>query len=332
MEATNEYIVVKKEKIEEKRSNGGLILNVSDQFDFGDKFSKRNVIKCEVVYDNPDIPYVKAGDRILINPQKGSKVMMDWDELNFITKDQYIAKIEKDGTYIVPPDCVMVKIKKEDRDALYSKWIVRNDGTKVQLFIQPDYSNDTTQRSKVFVNTGEIVQIGSNVSGIEIGDTAILDYTIDNDIDNVLYFDDDKNKYVVVTGTTVLHQYDEWAYATRNSPRDVRVASKGDIKIVSPILGLLRGEKLIARFPYVFLEHLPTIVRKESKLSGIVYEEHEDILERTILSVSEESQKRFGMKNNQKVILQDMDVFTVKLNDGQIDCVLDNDVMFGYVA
>lgn len=332
MEATNNFIAVKKEQISEAKSKGGIILNVSDQFDFGDQFSKKNVIKCEVVYDNPGIPFLKAGDRILVNPQKGSKTVIDGDEFSFITKEQYIAKIEKDGTYVVPPDCVMVKISAEDREKLYTKWVVRNDGSKVQLFIQPDYSNDVTQRSKIFVNVAEVVQIGSSVKGIEIGDTAILDYTIDNDVDNVLYYDDDKNKFIVVQATTILHQYDEWAYATRKSPRDVKVSAKGDIQTVSPILGLIRKDKLIARFPYIFLEHLPTVVKKESALVGIVYEEHEFILERKILSVSPESEKRYGMKENQKVILQDPDMFDINLGEGKIQAVIDNDVMLGYVT
>ena len=332
MQASNDYIVVRKEATEEKRSSGGIILNVSDLFDFKDEFSKKNVIKCEVVYDNPSIPYIKAGDRILVNPQKGTKAVMDWDELNFITKDQYIAKIEKDGTYIVPPDCVMVKINVEDREALYTRWIVRNDGSKIQLFIQPDYSKDTTQRSKIFVNVGEIMQIGADVNGIEIGDVAILDYTIDNDIDNVLYFDEHKNKYVVVQAETVLHQYDEWAYATRNSPRDQKVSASGDIKTISPILGLLRNNILIARFPYVFLEHKNTLVRKESALVGIVYEEHEYILERKVLSVSDKSRKKYGIRENQMVILQDPDMFDVQLKESKIQAIMDSDIMIGYVT
>lgn len=332
MEATNDFIVVRKEAAKEQRSNGGIILNISDQFDFRDEFSKKNVIKCEVVYDNPSIPFLKVGDKILVNPQKGTKAIMDWDELNFITKDQYIAKIEKDGTYVVPPDCVMVKISAEDREKLYTKWIVRNDGSKVQLFIQSELDKNSIQRSKLFVNIAEVVQIGSDVTGIEIGDIAILDYTIDNDVDNVLYFDDDKNKFIVIAGTTILHQYDEWAYATRQSPRDVKVSAKGDIQTVSPILGLLRKDKLIARFPYVFLNHRPTTVKKESALVGIVYEEHEYILERIILAVSSESEKRYGMKEGQKVLLQDPDMFDVSLKEGKIQCVLDSDVMIGFLV
>lgn len=329
MIASNGFIVVKKEKKKEERSKGGIILNISDMFDFKDEFSKKNIIKCEVVYDNPEIPFLKAGDTVLINPEKGTKALMDWDELTFIHKDQYIAKIDKDGKYIVPPDCVMVKINVEDRDSLYSKWIVRNDGTKVQLFIQPEPNKNSTQRSKVFVNIAEVVQVGSDVTGIKENDLAILDYTVDNDIDNVLYFDEDKNKYIVVNARTILHEYNEWAYGTRQSPRDVIVSAKGDIQTFSPILGILRSNKLIARFPHVFLEHKNTAVIKKS-MFGITYTDHEDILERKVLSVSDESKKRYGIKENQLVVIKDIDMFDVKLKEGSIQCVLDSDVILGY--
>ena len=328
MEAANNYLVVKKEIIEEQRSPGGIILNVSSVFDYTEEFSKKNVCKAEVIFANPDIPFLKSGERIVMNPNKGRKAAMDWNDYTVITSDQYIAKIDKDGRYIVPPACIMIKIKEEDIQSLYTRWILRDDGTKVQLFIQPEPNKDSTQRSKIFVSLGEIMQIGSDVKGIEVGDIAILDYTVDNDMDNVLYYDENKDKFIVIIATTVLHDCDEWAYATRRSPNehDVLVSKVGDIETFSPILGLIRNDKLIARFPYVFINHLPTKVEKVSQL-GITYSENEFILEREILSVSDDSKKRYGMKDGQKVLVQDCDIFSVQLKDGKIDCIMDSDIM-----
>lgn len=329
MEAVNEYLIVKKEVIEEERSKGGIILNVSSVFDFGDRFSKKNVVKAEVVYANHAIPFLKSGERIVVNPNKGAKATMDWEDFTVITKEQYIAKIDKDGKYIVPPDCIMLKIQKEQRDNLYSKWIIRNDGTKVQLFLQPEPDKNSTQRSKIYVSLAEVMQVGDTVSGIYYGDIAILDYTIDNDIDNVLYYDEEDNKYIVVQATTILHTHDEWAYATRNFPKDQKVAKAGDIETMSPILGLIRNEKLVARFPYIFINHESATVQKVSKF-GIMWTEQQFVLEREVLSVSDESKKRYGIKEGQSILVQDPDIFLVQLKDSKVDCILDQDVMLGF--
>lgn len=326
MQAINEYLVVKKEVIEEEKSSGGIITNVSSVFDFQDKFSKKNVCKAEVVYGNENIPFVKEGERIVLNSHKGSKATIDWDEYTVITSSQFIAKIDSEGRYIVPPDCILIRIKEVDTQSLYTKWIVRNDGTKVQLFIQPEPDKNSTQRSKIFVSTGTVEQVGSDVNGIETDDVVILDYTVDNDLDNVLYYDEEKNKLIVINATTILHKHDQWAYATRQSPRDVKVASKGDIETFSPILGLIRKDMLIARFPYVFINHLSNIVEMVSK-SGIIFKQEQNLLEREVLAVSDESKKRYGIQEGQTILVQDMDIFSVSLSDKKIDCILDNDVM-----
>lgn len=327
-ESVNEYLVVKKEIIEEKRSSGGIILNIPSAFDFEDKFSKKNICYAEVIYTNHSIPFVRSGDRIVMNPTKGTKATKDYEDFTVITKDQFIAKIDKSGKFIVPPDSIMIKIKKEDTDNLYSKWIVRNDGTKVQLFIQPEPDKDSDKRSKIYVSLGEIVQTGENIADIEIGDIAILDYTVDNCIDNVLYYDEGGNKFSVIDGTTTFHYHDQWAYATRNNSRDCLVSAKGEMDIVSPLLGIIRNDKLIARSPYVFIEHKDTIVEKTSQF-GILFTEQEELLERKILSVSDISNKKYGMKSGQTIVLKDVDMFSISLKDSKIDCVMDIDVMAG---
>lgn len=323
----NNFLIVKKEVIKEQRSNGGIIINVSSEFDFKDKFSKKNTCTATVINENESIPYLKSGDRIVMNPTNGSIASIDYEDFTVITKDQYIAKIEEDGRFIVPPDCVMVKIRKEDTEALYSKWITKFDGTRVQLFIQAEPDRDTDRRSKVFVSFGEIVQIGSEVKGIEVGDIGILDYTVDNELDNILYYDEDKNKYIVIGAITTFHEKDEWAYANRNNPKDAKISSKGEMDKVSSLLGLLRGDRLIARRPYVFINHLPSKVSRET-IAGIVYMEDQCVMKRNILSVSDESKKRIGMSDGDTIVVEDFDIFDIKLPNGAyIQCILDVDIL-----
>lgn len=332
MESLNNYLVVKKEVIEEKRSEGGIILNVSSVFheDFIGEMENRNVCYAEVVFDNNEnIPFIKAGERIAINPNKGTRGAMDYEEYTILTGNQVLAKIDKDGKFIVPPSSVMVKIKNEDKEALYTKWIIKDDGSKVQLFLQSEPDQMDSRRSSIFVSTGEIVQVGENVTGLQEGDTAILDYTVDNFTDNVLYYDDEKNKYVVIDAVTTFHTGNTWAYANRDNPRDNLVSKSGDMDISSPLLGVIRNEELIARQPYVFLEHKSNTVETETN-SGIKHSYEEDIIQREVLAVSEVSNKKYGIKKGQKIIVDNYDVFDIQLREYKIQAILDSDVFGGF--
>lgn len=326
MKSINNYLLVKREEVEEKRSAGGII--IASAFHETEQFTKRNICTAKVMYDNPYIPFVKAGDRIALNPEKGNRVPIDYEHYTVITAEQFIAKIESDGKYIVPPDSIMVKMKKEDRDALFSRWVIKNDGTKVQLFLQSEPEEHSDQRSQVFVSIGEISQVGENIKDVEPGDTAILDYTVDNFLDNILYHDDEGNKYVVIDGITTYHQNDYWIYANRRNAKDTLVYSKNDMNITSPLLGVIRNEKLISRQPYVFLEHRSNVVERRSN-SGIAYSETQEIVERKVLSVSSKSKNDYGLQQGQTILVRDADIFDVQLAKYKIQCILDSDVLMG---
>lgn len=331
MQSINNFLLVKKEIKKEERSEGGIILTIPSAFDFGEQFEKRNIIHAEVMYANPKFPFLQAGDRIVLNPNKGQRVPVDYEDFTAILSDQVLAKIDSAGNYFVHPDKVMIKIKKEDSESLYAKWITRNDGSKVQLFIQPEPEQHAANRSQIFVSLGEIMQVGEKVVGqqtyVAPGDIAILDYTVDNFTDNILFYDDDGNKIIVIDGNTTYHENDEWVYASRRHPKDTLVARKGDMITVSPLLGVIRSDiYLIAIQPYVFLEHLPSVVEKVSQ-SGIMYSEKENIIERKVLSVSLPSRWDLMIDQGHTVVVKDVDVFDVKLKDGKIQCVLEQDIL-----
>ena len=142
-------------------------------------------------------------------------------------------------------------------------------------------------------------------------------------------YDDEKNKYSVIDGTTTFHTEDKWAYSDRKHSRDNLVWKKGEMDIISPLLGVIRGEKLFARRPYVFLAHKSNKVEAETK-SGIKYEYSEAIAEREVLSVSEESNKKYGIRPEQKIIADEFDIFEVKLRDSKIQAILDQDILAGF--
>lgn len=326
MEAVNNFLIVKKERIEEKRSTGGIIID--SLFHHSEELTQKNICYAEVIYDNENIPFLKAGDRIAVNPQKGTKAVIDYEDFSVILAEQYIAKIEKDGTFIVPPNSIMIKIRKEDKEALYSKLIIRNDGTKVRLFLQAEPDDEASNRSEIFVSIGEVTQAGENIKDVQPGDIAILDYTVDNMKDNVLYFDDEENKHLVIEAITTFHESDVWVYASRKHPRDTLVAAKNEQDITSPLLGVIRGDDLISRQPYIFLNHSNSVVDKISRF-GISYSEKPELTEREILAVSDISTAKFGMKKGQTIIVKDVDIFDVQLSGRKIQAVLDVDIIMG---
>lgn len=327
MQSTNDYLFVKKDVIEEKKSAGGII--ISSVFHHSQDIVHKNICYATVVYDNENIPFIGKGDRIIMNPQKGTNAALEYDDYTVIKKDQFLAKIVG-GKFIVNPDSIMIKINKSDNEALYSKWIVRNDGSKVQLFLRPEPESHSITRSAVFVSMGEVVQCGSNIEGVKEGDISLLDYTVDNFVDNVLYFDEDGNKYIVIEGSTSFHEEDYIIYADRTTPKDTIVYKKGDLNVPSPLLGVIRGEELIARAPYVFVEHQDSEVSKVSN-AGIMFTEKLEIMEREILSVSERSSTKYGIGKGQKVLVKDMDIFDVKTPTGTIQCIMDCDVLMKVV-
>lgn len=326
MQSTNDYLFVKKDVIEEKKSSGGII--ISSLFHYSQEIMNRNICYATVVYDSENLPFLKKGDRIIMNPQKGTNAALEYKDYTVIKSDQFLAKIDSEGKFLVPPGSVMVKIKKVDTESLYSKWIIRNDGTKVQLFTQPEQNSVTMRKSDVFVSIGEVLQVGSTIEDVKEGDMALLDYTVDNFIDNVLYYDEEGNKYITIDGNTTFHENSLIVSADRNHPRETIVYKCGEINAESPLLGILRDDKLIARRPYVFIEHKTNTEEKVSK-SGIMFSEKKDITERKILSVSKDSTTKFGMLNGQTIIVKENDIFDVRTPNGIIQCIMDEDIMIG---
>lgn len=235
---------------------------------------------------------------------------------------------------------VFVRITKENRENIFSKEITRNDGSKVKLFLTVDAKEDEDRKSALFVQTGIIEGVGDgayndedgsfiDVGDIRIGDTAILDYQVCN-LDRQLVSSDDNGDVYWISATTTYHTYDNIVYANRRNPkmpqRDQIAFKKGDYNELSMLLGIVRNDKLIARSPYVFLEHQTNIIGITTK-QGIYYEEKHRVLNRRILAVSNESTSKFGMKEGETVLIDDADIFTVKFGNRTVDCIHDNDVL-----
>jgi hypothetical protein len=174
--------------------------------------------------------------------------------------------LQKDKIIIEPhPEKVLIKTSMQDYEALFYKWITRDDGSKVKLFTQIEAAEGFESRFQQNLSTGTIVAIGSNVKGIQLGDLAILDYLVSSDSES----------YVgTVNGDRMVSLQAKTTYHETSALPSInmrRAFVKGDYDVLSKILGVIRDEKLISFTPYIFLTKEDSKIVKVNA-AGMMYE------------------------------------------------------------
>ena len=222
-------------------------------------------------------------------------------------------------------DKIFVKISNEEKEKLFKKKIRRDDGSEVELFINVPATDHADERThSLFVQTGIIVGVGHLVEGIEPGDIAILDFQVSNLVSNFVY-KDGEDEVFWINATTTYHKADQVAYANRRSPKDQIVFKKGDYDEMSMLLGIVRGERLIARQPYVFLHHEENSRMVVSE-AGLILKEEDKVLSRKVLSVSLKTTEMMGIRNGDEIMVDDRDIFDVTIDGRKMSAVNDVDV------
>jgi co-chaperonin GroES (HSP10) len=247
-------VIVEKEITPEKKTASGIIImhQMFDDFNVNKESSSFG----HVVAKGDECTYLNVGDKVVWG--KGMHTMFyeeERKEYTLFKEEKFIlARCNDDGSYDVHPDNVLIKITKDERDKLFKKKIKRDDGSECELFltVEPDKQDD--RRSTIYVQTGIVMAVGSNVKDVLVGDTAIMNYTTDNN-ETIIVGYDNGNKLVVIDGNTTYHDSDDVVDANRRSPRNTILNKKDDYDTISPLLGVVRNDEIIARMPYVFLSH-----------------------------------------------------------------------------
>jgi|ERR1700733_12567022 len=222
---------------------------------------------------------------------------------------------------------IFVRITKENKEGIFSKEITRNDGSKVKLFLTVDAKDDEDRKSELFVQTGIVELVGSEVEGINVGDIALLDYQVCN-LRHQLVKEDEHGQVFWINPKTTYYDHTKIAYKDRKHPmsRDTVVYYEGDYDEISMLLGVVRNEELIPIAPYVFLTHETPIVMVITK-NGLLIEERHRLLYRNVISISQESTDNFSVKREDTVLVDDADIFPVKFNGMKVDCLFDRDII-----
>ena len=224
-------------------------------------------------------------------------------------------------------DKLFIRVTKQSSESIFSKEIIRNDGTKTRLYINvPATDNKDDRQSGLTVQTAIVEAVGEDIDWIKKGDTALINYDVYNSVERFMYKDGDDRIYFIEANTTY-HKDTLVAYQTRKTKRDQIVHVKDEIDYQSVLLGIIRGDELIANDPYVFIEN---ISNKKTMVSGagLLYTQTEKIFDREVLAISKSSSERYGIKKGDLVKLDDFDIFNIKLDaDNTISAVNDADVL-----
>lgn len=219
-------------------------------------------------------------------------------------------------SFIPHPDKVLIKITKDSWDSLFCKWIVRDDGSKCQLFTQLEEAEGYDKRFTQNVSAGVIVAVGDNIHDVYPSDIAILDYLASNDIDVLAGY---------VNGDRLISVIKKTTYHTENSRPQIdgrKAYVIGDYDDVSSILGIIRNEKIIALDPYVFLNHKSNLIVAVLP-NGRIRETVEDISEREILAAPEGA----GFEDGDTILVKEPDIFSRTIGGKEVSVIMRQDIL-----
>lgn len=234
---------------------------------------------------------------------------------NYIKRSRKFIKNEK--LHIIPaPNRLLIRITKQQIEDLISKVIKRDDGSETKLFFEPiHYGEGYDRRYQQNVSVGEVIAVGTNVRGVSIGDSVVLDYLVSNLTDDLIGFFN-KDQLISIVAHTTYHQNSSVLINGR------RAWAKGDYDHISRILGVVRNDKLIPFDPYVFVEY-------ESDLLNILNDMGERVrspnvvIDRIVISAPEDCIYKCG----DKIKLKKDDWFDREVGGRKIAIVFKQDIL-----
>lgn len=214
------------------------------------------------------------------------------------------------------PDNILVRISKAAWDELFFKRIIRDDGKEVDLFTRVEEKEGYDGRFAQNVSVGHIVAVGVNVKNVFLSDIAILDYLVSNNNDMTIgFFNGDK----IVSMKAVTTYHDKPSRLNQNNRR---AYNKGDIDVLSPLLGVVRKKEIIAFAPNVFIEHKSSTILLVSN-TGVVMEQKEDVCTRKVISAAPDSDYQDG----DVILVKDEDMMFRSVENKEIALAMDWEIL-----
>lgn len=224
--------------------------------------------------------------------------------------------MKQNKLFIEPaPKKILVEITLSQLDSLTSRWIIKDDGTRVKLFTEMPYDKGYDRKFMQNVSVGKVIGVGEEVTNVIVGDICIIDYLVTNDTGVLVgYF---KNNQVVCVDAESTYHTDDALPAQNGRKAWV----KGDHDITSPILGVIRENEAIAFNPHVFIEtKRPVIVKILA--NGKLDETPERIGTRKVISAPDGC----GINPGDEIKVKTEDIFTREIKGKEMSIVFLEDI------
>lgn len=215
----------------------------------------------------------------------------------------------------VNPNNVLIKITKQQWESLFTIWINRANGSREKLFKDVEETEGYEGRFKQNVSVGTVLAAGENVKGILKGDVAVLDYLVTGSTDTLVGY---HNGAIIVSvlAKTTYHDKDS---APMLDGR--KTWKKGDINVLSPLMGIVRMAKLKAFRPYVFLEY-----EDPNKLAvgegGLQIKVTDTLCARKVIAADPQT----GFKDFDKILVNEHDLFDREIDGKKISVIFETDI------
>lgn len=341
MQAQNNYVIIELENAvkEEIRPSGIVLLSTeNDRYNFNDESSmlldlmyQPKTNKGKVISFGSKCNFVNKEDTVIFKKKTDIHIIeVEGKKCAIVEHENILAKVTEKG-FQPNNKYVLVKIKKQDRESLFSKKITTDSGEVITLLTGQDKGEGDTDSSAFYVSNGLIVGVGKDIKEVKIGDLGLIEYTCDNDDDIIVGYEGE-DKIIAVLSVSEKHTEDNIIYENRKINENGKTSPtqiawlKGEYKHYSSLYGTVRGESIISISPYCFVTHKETIIEKVSS-SGIVYKEDEKMIERQLISISKEEGIRQKIKKGDTLIVDDFDVFSIEYNNNKINCMFDFDII-----
>lgn len=223
---------------------------------------------------------------------------------------------------ILRPYDILVNISEADRDKLFNKRLKSPDGEYLSTLcidLPTEFGSDPAFSQDV--NIAKVLEVGSEVKNIGVGDNVIIDYLVDTTSDYI--FEESWNGKKCILDTRTLYYEDTRIVpANRRTHVNTFVYKKGEMIDFSKVIAVIKGLTVIPNDPYIFLEHQKE--REEVALKGITYvEANKSIVERKILFTFLEC----PFKNGLLALIDNDFIFQRKIGEHIFDVCFASDVL-----
>ena len=217
---------------------------------------------------------------------------------------------------VVHPKRVLIKITQSEWNNLFSIYITRHDGSRVQLFSDVEVEEGYERRFKQNVSVGTIVAAGTEVVGVMKGDIAIIDYLVTGNDDSLVGYQNG-NRLVSIRAHTTYHKSDSTPMLDGR-----KTWKKGDYDFLSTLLGVVRMGKIKAFHPYVFLKY-EKATRLAVDQGGLMKVEVDNVCTREVISAHPSS----GYSDGDKVVIKESDLFSRFIDNKEVSVVFEQDIL-----